>query len=137
MRKYVPHLASAERNIRLISHISQENYFMWAAHCLLKTIRTKAGRKPVSPGSLALHHTMLVMQKFGNKNVFIIQNWLLIFEIKVHISPNMNIKRAFFKLYMSDSHPAFFLPIATTSNKKSVTTLNEKCRCCEFGDKRQ
>jgi hypothetical protein len=40
---------------------------------------------------------------------------------------------------LSDSYPAFFLPIATTSNKnfffESVATVNEKCRCCEFRGK--
>ncbi len=32
---------------------------------------------------------------------------------------------------LSDSYPAFFLPIATTSNKifESVETVNEKFRC--------
>jgi hypothetical protein len=52
----------------------------------------------------------------------------------------LNSQTVSFYIRVSDSHPAFFLPIATTSNKKnfeSVTTVNEKCRCCEFGDKGQ
>ncbi len=40
---------------------------------------------------------------------------------------------------VSDSYPAFFLPIATTSNKnfKSAETVNEKFDVYEFGDKGQ
>ena len=43
-------------------------------------------------------------------------------------------------LYVSDSYPAFFLLIATTSNKKifkSAETVNVKFGVYEFGDKGQ
>ncbi len=65
-------------------------------------------------------------QMFASWTAVIIVNEVF-FQCKVDMRSSKD-KR--FKV--SGSYPAFFLPIATTSNKKffeSEVTVNEKCRC--------